>query len=54
MSGEDGGGTLGRDAVEISDGDRARIAEAVALWQNLNEQAEIELEPDPSKLADMI
>jgi hypothetical protein len=37
---------VGRDTVEISGGDRDRIAEAVALWHGLNALAEVELEPD--------
>jgi hypothetical protein len=34
---------VGRDAVEISDADPARVNEAVALWQGLNGLAEVEL-----------
>jgi hypothetical protein len=35
----------GRDAVEISDADPARVTEALALWQGLNALAEVDLEP---------
>jgi hypothetical protein len=35
---------LRRDAVEVTDADQARIAEAVSLWQGLNPLAEIEIE----------
>jgi hypothetical protein len=38
---------VGRDAVLISEGDTARITEAVALWQSLNQLAEVEFEEDP-------
>ena len=37
---------VGRDAVEISDADRARIAEAVELWKSLNQMAEVHFEPE--------
>ena len=38
---------VGRDAVQISDADEARIAEAVSLWHGLNPLADIEIESDP-------
>ena len=38
---------VGRDAVEISDADEARIAEAVSVWHALNPLAEVEMESDP-------
>jgi hypothetical protein len=38
---------VGRDAVEISGADEARIAEAVSLWQGLNPQADVEVESGP-------
>ena len=36
-----------RDAVQISDADEDRIAEAVSLWQGLNPLADVEIESDP-------
>jgi hypothetical protein len=38
---------VGRDAVLISGADPARVTEAVALWQGLNELADVEFEQDP-------
>jgi hypothetical protein len=38
---------VGRDAVQITDADEARIAEAVSVWQGLNALADIEIEADP-------
>jgi hypothetical protein len=38
---------VGRAAVQISDADEARVAEAVSLWQGLNPLADIEIESDP-------
>jgi hypothetical protein len=34
---------VGRDAVRISEGDPDRLAEALALWQNMNDLAEAEI-----------
>jgi hypothetical protein len=38
---------VGRAAVQISDADEARIAEAISLWHGLNPLADIEIESDP-------
>ena len=37
---------VGRDAVRISDVDPVRITEAVTLWKDLNQLAEVGFEPD--------
>jgi hypothetical protein len=37
---------VGRDAVRISDVDPVRLTEALTLWRDLNQLAEVEFAPD--------